>query len=129
MRRIQTTYWLEPAGSHGVWGLDDYQFFPFVWGSSQLIDHPYLRPNAIHSAEAIEDDFKDYMYLAAVRFVKHVKKGPLAETSPMLNDISAVHSWSKVNQGMIKMYQAEVLGKLPIMQHFLFGSLLPFQAS
>ncbi|VDQ17108.1 unnamed protein product [Trichobilharzia regenti] len=37
VRLLQTTYRMEPAGSHGVWCLDDFQFVPFIWGSSQMI--------------------------------------------------------------------------------------------
>lgn len=123
-RKLQRTYKMEPAGSHGVWSLDDFQFVPFIWGSSQLMGHRRITP-----ARAVEQDYyesfhKDYIYLAAIKHICSVKTGPFAEHSNQLWNISGVPLWSKVNSGLIKMYKAELLAKFPVIQHFLFGSLL-----
>ncbi|KAK7538925.1 hypothetical protein IWX46DRAFT_664405 [Phyllosticta citricarpa] len=138
IRRLILTYTLEPAGSHGVWGLDDHSFVPYIFGSAQL--SPPIRspadipgegslPNApdpgdIAKPNIVQRERKTNMYFSAIGFIYDVKKGPFWEHSPILYDISGVKAgWAKINKGMLKMYNAEVLSKFPVVQHFPFGSL------
>ncbi|XP_061554279.1 serine/threonine-protein phosphatase 2A activator isoform X3 [Phycodurus eques] len=107
MRKLQRTYRMEPAGSQGVWGLDDFQFLPFIWGSSQFVDHPTLEPRHFVDERVVNEHQHDYMFLECIKFINEMKTGPFAEHSNQLWNISAVPSWSKVNQGLIRMYKAE----------------------
>ena len=92
-----------------------------------LIDHLHLRPKSIHNTEVLDEFSQHYMYLSCIAFINSIKTASLRWHSPMLDDISAVKTWKKVNEGMQKMYRAEVVGKLPVMQHALFGTLVAFE--
>ncbi|KAK3673951.1 Serine/threonine-protein phosphatase 2A activator 1 [Recurvomyces mirabilis] len=146
IRRLILTYTLEPAGSHGVWGLDDHSFAPYIFGSAQLgpaIDpedwskpvptegshHSAPSPASVTKKDVVRDYEGSNMYFSAIQFIYDVKKGPFWEHSPVLYDISGLKDgWGKINKGMLKMYAAEVLGKFPVVQHFPFGSLFKWEA-
>ncbi|KAK4100510.1 Phosphotyrosyl phosphatase activator [Parathielavia hyrcaniae] len=138
VRRLILTYNLEPAGSHGVWGLDDHSFLPYIFGSAQLTrpiaeSEPMPlegsapgapRPSDVAKPATVDLYRDSNMYFSAIGFINDVKKGPFWEHSPILFDISGIKDgWGKINKGMIKMFNAEVLSKFPVVQHFPFGSL------
>jgi len=125
MRTLQDAYLLEPAGSHGVWGLDDYHCLPFLFGAAQLVNHATIKPSSVHELSLLEAQHHDYLYLSCILTIRRTKIGaPFSETSPMLNDISNMHDWLKVCNGLLRLFQGEVLFKLPVVQHLLFGSFL-----
>ncbi|XP_027198309.1 serine/threonine-protein phosphatase 2A activator-like [Dermatophagoides pteronyssinus] len=121
VRKIQLRYCLEPAGSHGVFSLDDFQFLPFYFGSAQLIDHPTIDPGSFPQANIANQYQNEYIFHSAVNFIHQVKKGPFAEHSNQLWNISGVQDWSKINSGLFKMYCKEYLPKFQIVQHLVFG--------
>lgn len=130
-RKLIVTYNLEPAGSHGVWGLDDHFHLPYILGSAQIVDitksdyaTPELPPKAVLDKTMVKEKATTNLYFSAINFIYQVKKGPFFEHSPILYDVTAVPTWNKIHRGMVKMYLAEVLGKFPVVQHFEFGTAL-----
>ncbi|KAL9926987.1 phosphotyrosyl phosphatase activator [Glossina fuscipes fuscipes] len=128
VRRLQKTYRMEPAGSQGVWSLDDYQFIPFIWGSAQLSYKSPFPPSKFLDEEIITTHKNNYIFISCIDFIQQVKTGHFAEHSYQLWSISAVPSWSKINLGLVKMYQKEILSKYPVIQHVYFGKLMSFDS-
>ena len=70
------------------------------------------------------DSGKQKSLLEFLSLERTSKKGvPFFESSPMLNDISHLGNWSKVSSGLLRLYEGEVLDKLPVVQHFVFGKI------
>ena len=134
VRKIQMRYSLEPAGSHGVWGLDDHQFIPFLLGSAQLIGKENcnaLAPDELIKVENFcrEELRSEYLYAAALDHIHRLKTRGNASLqfyhhSPLLYDISGVASWQRIHDGLRRMYVKEVLMKVPVVQHLIFDDEL-----
>jgi serine/threonine-protein phosphatase 2A activator len=131
-KKIIAKFRLEPAGSRGVWGIDDYFFLPFLFGSTQLINMPSLEytPNLAVLKKTLENAkaqgiLENYLYLRALLFDYEEKGADFSSHSPLLWDLSGLESWSKIATGLLKMYEKEVLSNKTIVQHVKFGILFP----
>lgn len=113
VRHLIKTYNLEPAGSHGVWGLDDHSFIPYILGSAQYGPPISERdqtpqegscngapdPGDVAKSTLVDKYRASNLYFAAIGFIHDVKSGPFWEHSPMLYDISGVKAgWGKINK-------------------------------
>ena len=73
VQQLQQRYRMEPAGSQGVWSLDDHQFVPFIWGSAQLVDQNRVSPKAIANEDMAQALAKDYLIFAAIQYILKVR--------------------------------------------------------
>lgn len=90
-----------------------------------ITDSRRLRPPDILQSSIVDENAPDYLFFSSVQHINRLKRGPFNEHSPILYNIAmTVPDWKKVNSGLVKMYKAEVLEKQPVVQHFLFGSIL-----
>lgn len=112
VRKLILTYTLEPAGSHGVWGLDDHSFQPYIYGSAQLTrpitDNEEMptegsrfgapKLDSVSKADRVQDYRESNMYFSAVGFILDVKTGLFGEHSSVLHSLSQVKlGWGKIN--------------------------------
>lgn len=133
MRLIQSHYKLEPAGSHGVWGLDDYHHLSFIFGASQLVGAELstttnaapILPKHITEEHHVATQREEYLYFSNIGWIRDNKKGPFHEHSSILYNISGIDDWTRITNGLIRMFEAEVLSKFNVVQHLLFGQHLP----
>jgi serine/threonine-protein phosphatase 2A activator len=124
---IQKRYQLEPAGSHGAWGADDYVCLPFVFGASQLIDHTEITPENVIDPVVAKAHAAEYSYCKWIDIIHGSKHGRFAEHSRTLYSLRKLPHFEKLADGMLKMYQGEVMDRFLVVQHLRFGTLLKWE--
>ncbi|KAH9385382.1 serine/threonine-protein phosphatase 2A activator [Nematocida major] len=140
VRMLILKYKLEPAGSQGMGGLDDYQLLPFLFGSAQFCSREGFFFELLFAEEQ-----QGLCYSKALRFIhldktyppsKHtfrervekygelkLSEEPFSRHSVVIYSLRSVPV-GKVNSGTIKMYDGVVLSPYAVIQHFISSKYL-----
>ena len=104
---------MEPAGSKGVWALDDYQLLPFLFGCSQLTNEEHgfgdedtglLTVNAVALAQRS-------MFYECLAFVdEQTGTTPLDVAAPILFNLT-MQPWRTNARRLLRLFDEEVLGR------------------
>ncbi|KJP86144.1 hypothetical protein AK88_04195 [Plasmodium fragile] len=122
VRRIQITYTVEPAGSRGAWGLDDFQFLVFLFGAAQLSYNTHIKTDDVRRGGGMYSATWETLFpWCELLFVSLY-----VPTSQLARVVAARVCTEKICSGLLKMYQAEIIQKRQILQHILFGKLIDF---
>lgn len=102
VRRLQLTYRMEPAGSHGVWSLDDYQYVPFIWGSAQLAVNAPFEPHHFLEPDIIDRYKNDYYWIGCIDYILQVgyekKDWDLTINHVYVLQLMAIYQFSWIGQ-------------------------------
>ena len=123
-RNIQKKFRLEPAGSRGVYNMDDFQFLPFLFGVAQLVDVKYVSCNSFYDYEQVDMWKNDFIFFEAIDYILKNKRGPFNEHSYTLWCFTSLNSWANILRKIKAKFIDDVLTPFPIIQHLLFGKYI-----
>lgn len=132
VHKLISYFKLEPAGNQGFLLPDEYQYIPFLLGSAQMISNGQFGPSDLVPLDREGFEYTtflkmhadDYIIMCQLLNINQCKTGPFCQHSKMLWDISATETCNKLYTGFFKMYKFTILAKQPMIQHFLFGTIL-----
>ena len=125
-RIVQRCFGLEPAGSKGVWALDDYQLLPFLFGCSQLADEVHGfgdEDTGLLTVNASSLSGRSMFYECLAFVDESTGNTPLDVAAPILFNLT-MQPWRTNARRLLRLFDEEVLGQKPVVQHMLFGELL-----
>ncbi|XP_017037504.1 serine/threonine-protein phosphatase 2A activator [Drosophila kikkawai] len=127
VRRMQVLYSVVSANCQGAYGLDKFQFVPYIWGAAQLCHGAPFSPQKMLDENIVEEYKTEYMLIDCVRHVYDTAGGSFARHSSQLWSLAALSSWMKIHRGLMFMYMEDILLDFDSLSALRFGELMPFE--